>query len=193
MQQSGHGSEPALRFAISGDLLAGLPQLSQEITTRPDDINQPVMDFVQTLHGGKTPEEALTVCAYALAPRFSVWWGHECLIRVKDGLSADDIEFLQMTSDWVADPSEERRSAIVERAYPGDTPVSPGQWVALGAGWTDGSMNPSNMPDLPPAPHLTPTAVQAGILCALATVDIASRDATLASFVKMARQLAQAT
>lgn len=191
VQHTGQDAEPLLRYAMASDLMEGMPQLCEDIEARPQDPNQPTMEFAEELTTSETPEEALAVCAYALPARRGVWWGHECLMRVQDALTPRDTEFLQMAQEWVADPTEERRVTLVEAAYPGEQPPLPGQWIALGAAWADGSMNPPDMPDVPAAPHLSPTALHVGVLTALAVVDIESREATLGSFVKMARQLTQ--
>lgn len=181
----------ALRHRVAADLLSDFPKLGEDIEGRPSAAAQTTLAFIDELVASETPEDALAVCAYALPPRHAVWWGHECMMKIKDLVTEADLEFLKLASDWVADPSEERRAAAVEAAYPGETHPTPGQWIALGAGWTGGSMNPAAMPEVPPAPDLMPTAVNVGVMTALAAVDIAHREATIASFVKMARQLAQ--
>ena len=58
--------------------------------------------------------------------------------------------------------------------------------IALAAGWSGGSMSNPGLPSVPPPPHLTPRAVNAGVLGALARVDNGHRGPTLKTFVDMA-------
>lgn len=189
--EGGHGVQHKrlnLRFEIAGDLFAEIPEIAEDMDARPT--GETAMEFVETLLKSETPEEAITVCAYNLPRRHAVWWGHECLMRVQELWEPGDKEMLELAAAWVAEPDEQRRQAALVAALEVESPTA-GTWIAYAAGWSAGSMNGPDLPEVPPAPFLTAKAVNAGVLTILAAVDLESRDKTLASFVKMARQLAE--
>lgn len=184
-------AQPPVPHATAAALFEAFPDLADEIDAAPDD--RPVLDFATALLDGETPEEAITVCAYAFPARPAVWWAHECLQKLGDRLPQADRQFMALAAAWVAEPDEERRRAALDAAMPlveNDKPVSAGAWVALAAGWSGGSMVGPDLPEVPPAADLPCKAVNAALLTSLALVDLDERGPTLASFVKMARQLA---
>ncbi|MDT0681945.1 hypothetical protein RM543_04545 [Roseicyclus sp. F158] len=188
---SSSGAPPArrnLRFEAAQDLFDGLPELAEDVTARPD--GEDAVSFATALAEGPTPEEAITVCAYNLPRRYAVWWGHECLRRAEQVLGEDDTELMKLAADWVANQNEQTRYAALNAAM-AQKDVSPGGWIAFGAGWAGGSMSGPDLPPVPPAPHLTAKAVNAGILTVLARIDLENRRRTLGSFVRMAIQLSE--
>jgi hypothetical protein len=68
---------------------------------------------------------------------------------------------------------------------------TPGAWLALGAGWSGGSMAPPGMAPVPPPPFLTARAVNAGVLGGLARVAIKQRAAILSACVTMGVRLTE--
>lgn len=72
--------DPALglREQLGQDLVTALPDIGEAIATKPRE-GQHTLDFLRVLMMGQTPEEAVTLLTYALAPRHAIWWGHECL------------------------------------------------------------------------------------------------------------------
>lgn len=182
-----NGKRRNLRFEAANDLFESIPEIAEDVTARPD--GEDAITFVSKLTASETPEEAVTFCAYALPRRHAVWWGHECLSRVKDLLSPEDTHMLTLAAAWVAEPDEDRRRAALAAASEVENPTA-GTWIAYAAGWSGGSMVGPELPEVPPPAHLTAKAVNAGVLTILAGVDLESRDSTLASFVKMAMQLA---
>lgn len=177
-----------LRFELAHDLFDGIPEIAEDVTARPEGGTS--IDFIKSLASGETPEEALTVCAYSLPKRHAVWWGHECLQRVRDTLGPSDHTLLELAAAWVADPTEDTRRAALVAAEAEENPGA-GAWIAYAAAWSGGSMTGPDMPEVSPPPSLTAKAVNAGVLTALAGVDVESRDAMLGSFVRMALQLAE--
>ena len=139
-------SRKNLRFEVASELYEAIPEIEEDLTARPGEHNS--IDFIEALAESTTPEEAITFCAYVLPRRFAVWWGHECLKKIVEVLGEDDIKLLELAAAWVADPEEKTRYAALDAAL--DRPTkTPGVWVALGAGWSTGSMVG---PDLPPVP-----------------------------------------
>jgi hypothetical protein len=175
-----------LRFSTARDLFEALPTASEDIAAQPTD--RPSLDFMAELVAGPTPEDGITFCAYLLPKREAVWWAHQCLDNVAELLSAEDHEMLALAESWVRYPDEDQRCAVLDAGMAGMA-KTPGVWVALAAGWSGGSMLPTDAAPVEAPPYLTAKAVNAGVLSALARVDRKSRAATLRLFVNMGIQL----
>jgi hypothetical protein len=211
---------PNLRVAAVARLFQLIPEIAQDMTTHPAgsgtsaardplpnrrlaalDAAQGLpprkapeppdcLGYMRWLLAGPTPEEAVTLAAYALEPRHAVWWGHECLQTLPDKLSEDDRRMLALSAAWCATPDEENRLVVLEAAMAAPE-RGPGVWVALAAGWSSGSIAPLDAPDVPCPPFLTGRALNAGILAALSRVPLSERRNRLAHFVSMADILAR--
>ena len=183
--------EPALglRVQLARQLFATIPEMSSDITARPGE-GEHVFDFSRRLRLGETPEEAISLMAFALQPRPAVWWGHECLKAAPELLTDEDREVLELCAAWVGEPTEANRyralNAGLHVAVRG-----PGAWLALAVGWASGSMSPEGLP-----PALVPMfaigrALNAGVLTALARVSQDKRRRMLDHYVGMAEVLAK--
>lgn len=150
----------------------------------------PSIDYCRSLLDSKIPEEAITFCAYLLARRVAVWWGHQCLARLKDVLDEQDREMLVLAEDWIREPEEDRRYAALDAAM-ATRVKTPGVWIALAAGWSGGSLAPRNLAPVTPPPYLTPRAVNTGILAALARRPMADRSAALRDLTELGLSLAE--
>lgn len=177
-----------LRFRSAKELFEAFPSAMQDMRAVPDE--RPSVEFCRMLLAGKIPEEAVTFCAYLLPRRVAVWWGHQCLSHLPDTLDEQDRAMLQLAEDWVRDPEEDRRYAALEHAMASEM-KTPGVWIALAAGWSGGSLAPRGLSPVTPQPFLTPRAVNAGVLGALARVATARRSSLLAGFVEMGITLAE--
>lgn len=176
-----------LRFNTARDLFQAFPAALDDMVARPSDRGS--LEFLKDLSASATPEDAITFCAYLLAHREAVWWGHQCLSLLPDKLAPEDMQLLGFAEDWVRRPEEETRIASLDAGMASPT-KTPGVWIALAAGWSGGSMiGPDNAPVAPP-PHLTAKAVNAGVLGVLARVDRLGRASTLGTFVDMGVRLA---
>jgi hypothetical protein len=176
-----------LRFSTARDLFEAFPAALDDMDARPSDRGS--LEFVKDLVAGRTPEDAITFSSYLLAKREAVWWGHQCLGTLADLLAPEDVEMLALAENWVRYPDEPQRVAALDAGMASQR-KTPGVWIALGAGWSGGSMiGPDAMPVTPP-PHLTAKAVNAGVLSVLARVDRKARAPTLGRFVDMAVRLA---
>ncbi|MCV0396012.1 MAG: hypothetical protein K5878_11655 [Rhizobiaceae bacterium] len=178
-----------MRFKSAVDVFEALPAAHDDISAEPTDA--PPVEYLRTLVASATPEDAITFCAYMLGRREAVWWGHQCLNAVPETLDQNDQDLLGLAEDWVRDPEEERRNAALEAGMAARM-KTPGAWVALGAGWSGGSMTPPDSAPVPPPPHLTAKAINAAVLSVLARVPLANRASTLKSFVDMGIQLYEA-
>jgi hypothetical protein len=176
-----------LRFGTARELFEAFPSALEDMTARPSD--RASLEFLKDLGASRTPEDAITFCAYLLGLREAVWWGHQCLHLIADRLDAEDLRMLGLAEDWVRRPEEPQRVAAL-RAATACERKSPGVWIAFAAGWSGGSMTgPDELPVAPP-PYLTPKAVNAGILSGLARVGGEARAPTLRSFIEMGIRLA---
>ena len=179
--------EPALHYPKAKDLFDEIPAAGEDILARPGE--EPSLEFLAQLAHSPTPEEAVTFGAYLLPRRKAVWWGHECVRSLIHLLTDQDLRMLQLAEGWVRDPDEPQRIAAMNEAMAARQ-KSPGVWIALGAAWSGGSMVDASLPKVPPPPHLTPRAINGGILSALARVDNRHRATTLNHFIEMGVSLA---
>jgi hypothetical protein len=171
-----------LRFTTALELFEAFPTAAEDISAAPSP--QPSLDFLRGLGDSATPEDAVTFCAYLLPRRVCVWWGHQCLKNLPDSLAAQDGSLLELAELWVREPEEDRRYAALDAGMM--APVkTPGVWIALGAGWSGGSLAPPGMAPVVPQPFLTARAVNAGVLSAIARVAIRQRAAVLGACIAM--------
>ena len=171
-----------VRFPTAEAVFSALPEAGEDMVARPNG-EEPV-PFVRSLLNSETPEEAVTFAAYLLDARESVWMGHECLMHVHSSLDDSDLELLRYAEAWVRSPSEETRQAALAVGME-QIPISPGAWIALAAGWSGGNLMPPDHEPIAPPQGLTPRAVNAGVLSALARLDASVREKTLKDFVEI--------
>lgn len=176
-----------MHFVRAQDLFDAFPTAGDDIRARPD--GEAPLEFVAVLGRSATPEEAITYAAYLLPRRRAVWWGHECARSLLHLLTEEDRQMLTLAEAWVREPEEEQRVRALMFAMAGKN-KTPGVWIALAAGWSGGSMSDPGLPLVPPPVQLTPRAVNAGVLGALARVDNGHRASTLRTFVEAAIALA---
>jgi hypothetical protein len=177
-----------LRFNTSRELFEAFPTAAEDMAAQPSD--QPSLDFLRSLLSSRTPEDGVTFCAYLLPRRVAVWWGHQCLTRLPEGLTTQDGALLTIAEEWVRDPEEERRYAALDAGLA--APVkTPGAWIALAAGWSGGSMSPPGTAPVVPPPYLTARAVNAAVLTAIARVPLKQRAAVLSACVSMGIQMTE--
>ncbi|UVK38470.1 hypothetical protein LHFGNBLO_005636 [Mesorhizobium sp. AR10] len=177
-----------LRFTTARDLFAANSSAAGDMTAIPTD--QPSLEFCRLLLAGRTPEEAITFCAYLLPDRAAIWWGHECLGHLTELLEEKDLALLALVQDWVSEPHNPGRHAAVDEAA---TPQqrTPAGWIALAVSWhVNGSAGDRANGSIP-RPLSAAHAVNAGILAGLARVALADRFSVLTAFVEMGIQLAE--
>lgn len=174
-----------LRFKTARHLFMACPAVTRDMTALPTE--QASIEFCRDLLCGRTPEEAITFCAYLLPERAAVWWAHECLNHLTELLDGKDRELLALVRDWVSEPDSPHHRAAVSKAA-AMPPTTPATWIALAAGWHDNgsAMDATGLRPLPAA-H----AVNAGVLAGLARVALADRFSVLSAFVEMGIQMAE--
>ena len=182
-----HDESLALRHSEAAGVLEAVPEVVVEIDLVPR-AGEHSIDFALRLLAAQTPEEAVTFAAQMFVPRASVWWGHECMRGSASLLSSSDRRWMELAAAWVTDPEESARQRLLDDAMQ-ERDRGPGVWLALAAGWSQGSMAPAGSPSVLPPAHLTGRAVNAAILNVLARADKELRRSLLQSYLSMARDL----
>jgi len=189
MADENEAGTSTLLYASAHQLFADSEAAARDMVSRPVN-GEDSLAFMANLLESDTPEEAINFGAYLLPKRKAVWWGHECLRGLNHLLVEQDLAMLQLAENWVREPDEARRVQALTQASAVRN-ETPGVWIAYAAGWSGGSMATPDLPPVPPPPYLTPRAVSAGILGALAKVDLGHRATTLGVFVRMGIDLAR--
>jgi hypothetical protein len=137
---------------------------------------------------GRMPE-AVRLTAHALPKREAVWWACMCARHTAPPENQPLAELCAAAETWVRKQSDETRRAAFEMAHMLglDTPEA---WAAVGAFWAGDSMAPLGQPKVPPAAHLTGTAIAGSANLAAVRGDPLRRDARLARFLESAREIA---
>jgi hypothetical protein len=174
------------QFRTARDVFEAFPVVADDMAAGPSE--RPPLDFLSDLAASPTPEDAITFCAYLLPRREAVWWGHQCLSSLPEILEEEDHAFLALAENWVREPNDEQRYAALDAGMASPT-KTPGAWVALGAGWSGGSMVAADASPVAPPPYLTAKAINAAVLGALARIDVDGRAMMLRTFLEMGVQL----
>lgn len=180
---------PGLRVQLANHLLDRIPEISEDIPS-PALPNEGCLAFGRRLQLGSTPEWAITAMAFALLPRPAVWWGHECLKALPDLLTEHDTAMLVLCAAWVAEPDEPHRYAALNSGMQAKQRGA-GAWLAIGAGWSGGSMAPQGLPLVEAPPFALGRAVNAAVLTALARVPQDRRARMLDHYLNMGEVLAK--
>ena len=148
-----------------------------------------VAEALERLAGAGFLLEAAKLTAHALPKREAVWWACMCARHTVPPGAAVLEELCAAAETWVRKQSDEARRAAFEMAQARglDTPEA---WACVGAFWSGDSMAPPNVPKVPPAPHLTGTAIAGAVNLAAVRGDPLKRDARLARFLESARDIA---
>ncbi|MBB6352387.1 DUF6931 family protein [Aminobacter aganoensis] len=159
------------RFWTARDLFVAHPEVALDMLASPTD--EPPADFCRALLGGRTPEDAITFCAWLLPMPATVWWAHECLSNLDELFDEPDRRLLASVGDWVG--AGGNGPPLLEAMAKPDQ-RTPAVWIALAT---------ARSVELP-----APRAVNAGILAGLARVALEDRHDVLTAFVEMGLQLA---
>jgi hypothetical protein len=180
---------PGLHFQMAADLFTWAPEIAEDIPTRPRD-GVHSLEFVRHLLAGSTPEESATLLAYGLQHRHAVWWAHECLQALPELLTDGDRKMMALCAAWVAEPDDGHRYAALDAGM-AEQQRTPGGWLALGVGWSGGSMSGPGLPAVVPPRYLMGRALNAGVLSALARVPQDRRRRMLDHYISIGEVLAK--
>jgi len=184
-------SKPALTKLRAADWPAVLPRLALAepaagIATKAPDAVAALEALVQA----GLVSEATKLLAFALPKRESVWWACMCARHtMPPDLPEPDRLALEAAEKWVFKGEEAMRRAAFAHAETAKF-SSAEAWAAVGAFWSGDSMAPAGQAAVPPAPHLSGTAVSGSILLAAVRGQPARRPARLARFVASGREIA---
>jgi len=170
-----------LRTVLAADLYAMMSELKEDIQLQPRE-GETVSFLLARLRSSTTPEEAVTMVAYAFQPRIAVWWAHECMTTMREHLTPVDHQLLELIGAWAHDPSDANRREIYDIALQAPS-KTPGVWLGLATGASGGGRRDE------PIDLSTPRAVNAGVLSCLARGGLPQRSINLARFITLAQTL----
>jgi hypothetical protein len=176
---------------LDGDLAAIRPHLALEAGAGVAiQACTQVPEALDRLTAGGFLIEATRLVAHALPKREAVWWACMCAIHTAPADLPDaDRKCREAAEDWVRQQAEASRRAAFDLAQASGF-GTPEAWAAMAAFWSGGSMAPEGQPAVPPAPHLTGTAVAGSVALAAVRGDAARRDARLHQFLESGRNIA---
>lgn len=175
--------ESALRFATPAELYAAMPELAELTQARPR-ASESHIEYLSRLAASTTPEEAVTFTAFAIRPRQAIWWAHDCLRQLSQGMGADEAGLMHRVAEWLDAPTTWSRQILMQEAlwFPSRTPVV---YLALATGWSGGPVAPNDLTRTPPA--LCPRTLNSAVLSALARSGLAERSVNLAQIISTAQ------
>lgn len=175
----------ALRYATPQELYVAMPQIRDLTQNRPRE-GEEGLAYLHRLRASTTPEEAVTLTAFAAHPKMAVWWAYECLRTAAGELSGEDRALLEKVAIWTKFPETENRFAVMKAALFAER-RSPATFLGLAVGWSGGPVAPND--PLPAPAHRTPRAINSCVLSSLAKADLSGRSRRLAQFIGMAESL----
>ena len=169
-----------IRFVTVRDLYETFPTAVRDVGE--DICDDPSIDFIRAQAQRGNFGAALAYCAYLLPRREAVWWCVSC-VRQVEGVTAAEKACLDSAEAWVRDPEELRRRHALDLGMQTNSKLS-GTWAALAAGWSGGSMSPSEAAyRVPVSPHLTAQAVRVAMMSAAPRVAERARDLTQQAWI----------
>jgi len=134
--------------------------------------------------------EAARLAAHALRRREAVWWACQCALHTAPpDLPPADRAAREAAEEWVRKQTDELRRQAMAQAQAGSF-ATPEAWAAVAAFWSGGSMAPPDQPAVPPAAHLTGTAVAGAVALAAVRGRPERQKARLSRFLESAREIA---
>jgi pSer/pThr/pTyr-binding forkhead associated (FHA) protein len=146
--------------AIDCALHLPLSEAAQELLSA----DQSPSDYLQLLTDKKLFPDGIRFLAFLLPKPLAVLWCAKCVAdTLGDTLSPPQRAAIQAAESWGKAPTEEHRR-LAEKSVQELGTGSPAGWVALAAFWSDGSLTPEGLPELPPSPGLTSRAITAALM-----------------------------
>jgi hypothetical protein len=160
-------SGPLLKFtAKTAQEVCARFELSEEARALARSGQTPAQ-CLDTLMDKQLFPDAIRFLAHGLPKREAVWWACYCAkTAAGSNLPAPESAAIQRAERWVADPSEENRTALMPAAETAKL-GTPAGCAALAAFLSGGSLGPANVAAIPPAETLTGTAVAGAVMIAV--------------------------
>lgn len=149
-----------VRFATIRALGESFPEALQNINAVPTDEHPTA--FLRRLAAEGQFEHAVSVCAYLLPRRETVWWGCSSARKLLGGSQVAGAA-VAAAEQWVQEPSEENRRTALEIGSSADS-NDPLTWLALAAGWSSGTFAPT---PIPVPSYMTSRAIRVSLLLCL--------------------------
>lgn len=180
---------PASKLAIPLEPI--LPRL--ELDAAAQQLLQGVADAatgIARLQEAGRMTDAARITAHALPKREAVWWACMCARATPDPKhTPNDDKALDAAEAWVRRPDEAVRRAAMKAAEAAQFNSSEA-WAAVGAFWSGGSMAPEGQIVVPPAEHLTGSAVTGAVLLASVRVTPEKQAERIARYLGSAQDIA---
>jgi hypothetical protein len=149
-----------------------------------------VPEALAALEAGGFLLEAARLTAHALPKREAVWWACMCAVHTAPpDLPEPDRAAREAAELWVRQQADGSRRLAMERAQASDF-GTPEAWAGVAAFWSGDSMAPEGQAAVPPAPHLTGTAVAGAVALSAVRGDVSRRSARLRRFLDSGRNIA---
>jgi len=175
-----------LRFASAREVFETFPTIARDITAKISDAAP--LDYLNDLVASRTPEDAISFCAYLLDRRQAVWWSCSCSRLNGSPANRDEELALLAAEAWVRDPQPPRRSHALQLGLNGDRDFA-GAWAALAAGGAGGTLDIDGQPGPPVVAHMTAQAARTCVLIAVATRPMRERAPAMIECVDLARKI----
>lgn len=147
-------------------------------------------EALERLEGSGFLIEATRLLAHALPKREATWWACMCAHHTAPAnLPEPDRTAVTQAEQWVRRQSDEPRRAAFAAAQQAGF-GSPEAWAGVAAFWSGDSMSPIGQPVVPPADHLTGTAVAGAIALAAVRARPERQKDRLARFLDSAHNIA---
>lgn len=175
----------ALRFDSPMELYGRIPEISGFTKHRPSE-DEDGLGFLERLRSSTTPEDAVTYAAFATEPQTAITWGVEAIRITLSELSADDLQLMNMITNWLDHPSPENRWHVMQTALfaPRRSAVV---YLGLAVGWSGGALAPNDPVSVPG--WRCPKAVSGAIFRAIGQVGLEHRSVALARVLDLAAGL----
>jgi hypothetical protein len=171
-------------FVTAQQVFDAHPSARDDMSATPTE--EPLSVFIRGLAASATPEDSVTFCAYALAPREAVWWAAQCVRALVPIAAGQEDAALLASEAWVRQPTEEKRRLALT-AVDGVDRRQPTTWLALAAAWATSHAASGHVTSSELA--FTPKAVRTAVLAALALASVKDRGARLNGCVVTGRRM----
>jgi len=155
-----------IRFASARSVFKAFPDLNYVAIRPADDIDP--LDHVRALLASSRPRDAVLFLSHLLPRREAVWWAVQC-VRALLGEGAAD-EAFRAAEIWGRTPEDDKRRVALSVANASDR-RKPTTWLAFAAGWSGGSILPSDQKPVPAPPGACAMAANTAIMLAVAAGD----------------------
>jgi hypothetical protein len=147
-------------------------------------------DALERLEAAGQLISAARLGGFALPRREAVWWASKCAAHTAPPQQPElHVRTREAAELWVRRQDDVTRRAAMDLARLAGF-NTPEAWVAVAAFWSGESTSPVGQPIVPPAPHLTGTAVAGAVALAAVRGDATRQTARLIRFLASLREIA---